>query len=88
MVSGPAPRLIIHPRPAIRRNPTPVPVTVWRPVHVLTSSILIRPPNVAIFLCVDPLTKIVQIFGTIDVAVIIPIVIRVLHAFSDGVVAV
>lgn len=36
MIRRPAPRFVVHPNPAVRRNPAPLAVTIRRPVRICT----------------------------------------------------
>ena len=77
VIRGPTPRLVVHPRPAKRRNPTPVAVTIWRPVGILACRAAIRSPDIPVFAGVNPFTVIVEVIGTVYVTVVIFVVIGI-----------
>ena len=83
MICSPAPRLVVHPGPTIRRHPTPMTVAIRRPVGVLARGVSIRPPYISVLSRVYPFTVIVEVFGTVDVLVVIFVVVGVFQTLCN-----
>lgn len=77
MVGRPSPGLIIDPRPSIRCYPTPLAITVRRPVGITACRGSIRPPDVTVFVCVDPLSVAVQVLGAVNVLIVVRVVMGI-----------
>src|SRR5512140_3250119 len=83
VIGRPAPRLLVYPRPAVRRYPPPMPVTVRRPVGVSVDRRRVWPPNVAVVVGKHPIAVTVQVICAVDVLVVVFIVIRTCQAACD-----
>src|SRR6185369_4815435 len=71
VIRRPAPWLIANPRPAIRRTPGPLPITIWRPIAVDADRARKRTPDPTVVVSLDPVAIRLEILAAPNIFVVI-----------------
>src|SRR5258706_7889755 len=71
VIRSPAPGLLAHPGPTIRRNPVPIPIPIWSPIVVTVDCAGLRMPDPAIVFGVSPIAIGIQVFATPNITIVI-----------------
>jgi hypothetical protein len=91
VIRRPAPRLVANPRPAIRRTPGPLPVTIRRPIAVDADRAGKRTPDPTVVVSLDPIAIGLEILAAPNVFVVILVVVlqslrEIAFAFRDPII--